>query len=216
MPAQTRTPLSRDRILRTALALADAHGVEVLTMRRLGDELGFEAMSLYRHVANKHDLLNGLLDLVWAETEPPAPDGPWAAAVRRSAISVHDALGRHSWATGLLMAPQHIGPSRIAYMDALLGRLRDAGFSAVTTYTAYHVLDAYIFGFSVWLTSHERGTLAPELVEKLMREIPFEDYPHLLEHRDQHLSEGPHREVNAFAFGLDLLLDGLEKLRVVA
>jgi AcrR family transcriptional regulator len=213
MSSPTRTPLSRDRILATALALADEHGVEALTMRRLGDELGFEAMSLYRHVANKDDLLDGMLDLVLAETEPPAGDGDWADAVRRSAISVHDALGRHPWATRLLMGPQHVRPPRIAYMNTLLGRLRAAGFSAETTYTAYHVLDAYIFGFSLWLTTYERGSLTPELVQKLMREIPFDDYPHLREHRDQHLTEGAHREVDAFAFGLDLILDGLEKLR---
>jgi AcrR family transcriptional regulator len=213
VPSHTRTPLSRERILGAAVALADEHGVEALTMRRLGDELGFEAMSLYRHVASKDDLLDGMLDLVLAETEPPAADVGWADAVRRSALSVHDALGRHPWATRLLMAPQHIRPPRFAYMNALLGRLRAAGFSAETTYTAYHVLDAYIFGFSLWLTTYERGSLPPELVERLMREIPFDDYPHLREHRDQHMSEGAHRDVDAFAFGLDLILDGLEKLR---
>ena len=112
--AQTkRTPLNRDRILASALALADEHGVDAVTMRRLGDELGYEAMSLYRHVANKDDLLDGMLDVVLAETELPSSVGPWDEAVRRSAISVHQALGRHPWAIRLLMTPQHIRPARI-------------------------------------------------------------------------------------------------------
>lgn len=211
--ATTRTPLSRDRILEAALALADEHGAEAVTMRRLGDELGYEAMSLYRHVANKDDLLNGMLDLVLTEFVPPSTDEQWDAAIRRSAISVHESLQRHPWAIRLLMTPQHVRPSRIAYMDALLGRLRDAGFSAETTYTAYHVLDAHIFGFSLWHTTYERAaTTPPEVIEKLMSEIRFDELPHLSEHRDQHMAEGPHREVDAFAFGLDLILAGLAEL----
>jgi AcrR family transcriptional regulator len=211
--ATTRTPLSRDRILETALALADEHGADAVTMRRLGDELGFEAMSLYRHVANKDDLLDGMLDLVLTEFEPPSQVEPWDVSIRRSAIAVHESLQRHPWAIRLLMTPQHVRPARVAYMDALLGRLREAGFSAETTYTAYHVLDAHIFGFSLWHTTYERAANMPrEVVEKLMREIPFDRHPHLQEHRDQHESEGPHREVDAFAFGLDLILAGLAEL----
>src|SRR6476646_996338 len=137
---QSREPLSRERILREALRIADESGVEALTMRRLADDLGFEAMSLYRHVANKDDVLDGVLDLVLAEIESPAVEGEWDAAIRRSAISVNDALAQHQWATELLTSPMRLGPTRLAYMNALLGRLREAGFSADTTYTAYHVL----------------------------------------------------------------------------
>jgi len=208
-----RAPLTRDRILDAALALADAHGVDAITMRRLGDELRYEAMSLYRHVENKDDVLDGILDLVLAETENPSLDEPWDAAIRRSALSVHEALERHPWATQLLMTPPRIRQRRIEYMNALLGCLRNAGFSAETTYTAYHVLDAHIYGFSLWLATYERAQLSPEQVAKLIRSIPLEDYPHLMEHRDQHLSDGPHREVDAFALGLDLILAGLAKLR---
>jgi len=211
--ATTRTPLTRDRVLDAALALADEHGAEAVTMRRLGDELGYEAMSLYRHVANKDDLLNGMLDLVLTEFEPPSPDEEWDVAIRRSAISVHGSLQRHPWAIRLLMTPQHVRPQRIAYMDALLGCLRGAGFPAETTYTAYHVLDAHIFGFSLWHTTYEQASTMPrEVVEKLMREISLDAYPHMSEHRDQHMAEGPHREVDAFAFGLDMMLAGLAKL----
>ena len=211
MAPTKRKPLNRERILRAALAVADAHGADAVTMRRLGDELGFEAMSLYRHVANKDDLLDGMLDLVLAETEPPAPAAPWDAAIRSSAISVYEALGRHPWATRLLMTPQHVRPARIAYMDSLLGALRAGGFSAEVTYTAYHVLDAHIFGFSLWHSTYERAASMPrEVIEKVMRDIDFAELPHMREHRDLHLAEGPHREVDAFTFGLDLILQGLK------
>src|SRR5918994_7195214 len=108
MTSEARTPLSRDRILEAALGLADASGVETLTMRRLGEELGFEAMSLYRHVANKNDLLDGMLDLVLAEWQLPDGQGDWAEAIRTSARSVHDALRQHRWAARLLMTGSHI------------------------------------------------------------------------------------------------------------
>src|SRR5919198_3482893 len=140
---EPRLPLSRDRILRTAVAFADEHGIDALTMRKLGQKLGFEAMSLYNHVANKDDLLDGILDLVLAEGEPPSQEGEWHAAVRASAISVHAALRRHSWSAALLMTGR-IRPGRMRYMDSLLGRLREAGFSADTTYVVYHVLDGHI------------------------------------------------------------------------
>jgi AcrR family transcriptional regulator len=205
----TRLPLSRDRILEQAVQIADAEGVEALTMRRLADELGFEAMSLYRHVKNKDDVIDGIVDLVLAEFESPAAPGEWDDAIRRSAISVNEALDRHPWGTDVLMG--RIRPARLAYMNELLGRLREAGFSADTTYTAYHALDAHIFGFAFWLASHT--AVPPDVAERIVREIPLDDYPYLAEHRDQHLTEGPHRDESAFEFGLDLILDGLRKLR---
>lgn len=207
----TRLPLSRERILERATQIADAEGVEALTMRRLADDLGFEAMSLYRHVANKDDVLNGILDRVLAEIESPAASGDWDEAIRRSATSVNAALGRHRWATDLLMSPMSLRPARFEFMNALLGRLREAGFSADTTYTAYHALDAHIFGFALWAASH--GATPPDVAERLAREFPLDEYPYLLEHRDQHLAEGPHQQVSAFELGLDLILDGLRKLR---
>lgn len=212
-----RVPLSRNRILRAALELADEGGIESLTMRKLGQALGFEAMSLYNHVSNKDDLLDGILDLVLDETELPAPGDAWDAAIRKSAVSVYDALRRHSWACALLMSPDHVRPARLAYMDSLLGALRDAGFSAETTYHAYHVLDGYITGFSFWHLSH---TYTPaevsDLVERFTRIITPELYPHLHEHAQQHLAEGPLHEVSAFEFGLGLILDGLKKLHDAA
>jgi AcrR family transcriptional regulator len=210
---EPRLPLSRDRILRAALELVDEGGIESLTMRKLGHALGFEAMSLYNHVANKDDVINGILDLVLAETEPPPAEGDWDAAVRSSAISVHDALGRHPWACNLVMSPGHVLPARLRYMDSLLGRLREAGFSAETTYHAYHVLDAHIFGFSMWQASHSYSPAeVTDMVAMFERMIPVDVYPHLHEHAEQHLRDGPHREVSAFELGLDLILEGLKKL----
>ena len=213
MSTKARLPLSRDRILQAALELADERGVESLSMRKLGQALGFEAMSLYNHVANKDDVLNGLLDLVLDETEPPAPEDAWDVAVRRSAISVHDALRRHPWAAPLLMSEAHIRPARMRYMDLLLGCLREARFSAETTFHAYHVIDGHIIGFSLWEITHSSMPLdASDLAGMVDRLIPVDEYPYLHEHGKQHVSEGPHRKVSAFEFGLDLILDGLRKI----
>jgi AcrR family transcriptional regulator len=214
---EPRLPLSRERILQAALELADEGGIESLTMRKLGQALGFEAMSLYNHVANKDDVLDGILDLVLRESEPPSPAGDWDAAIRTSAISVHEALHRHPWSCTLLMLPGRVRPGRLRYMDLLLGRLREAGFSAETTYSAYHVLDGHIFGFSLWETIHTyTAEEAANLAATFAQTITADAYPHLHEHAQQHFSEGPHREVSAFEFGLDLIVDGLKKIHDAA
>ena len=211
--AKTRSPLSRERILEAALELVDKGGIESLSMRKLGQALGFEAMSLYNHVANKDDVIDGILDLVLAESELPSPAGEWETAVRESAISVHASLRRHPWACTTLMSPGRIRPARLRYMDSLLGRLREAGFSAETTYHAYHVLDGHIFGFSLWETSHSYSAAdEADLAANFEQMIPVDEYPYLREHGEQHFAEGPHHEVSAFEFGLDLILDGLKKI----
>jgi AcrR family transcriptional regulator len=210
---EPRLPLSRDRILRAALELVDVGGIDSLTMRKLGHALGFEAMSLYNHVANKDDVIDGILDLVLAESELPSPSGDWDGAVRASAISVHAALRRHPWASAVVMAPGRLRPARLRYMDSLLGRIREAGFSAETTYHAYHVLDGHIFGFSLWEASHSYSDAdASEMMAAFERTITADEYPYLREHGEQHFAEGPHHDVSAFEFGLDLILDGLKKI----
>lgn len=196
------------------MALADADGLTPLSMRKLGSALGYEAMSLYNHVANKDALLDGMLDLVLAEMEPPAPGGG-LAAIRSSSLSAHEALTRHPWAAGLLMSPARVRPARLEYMDALLGALRDSGFSAETTYHAYHAIDAHIIGFSLWQATHDFSLpeeIPADLRSFLERMIPRETYPHLHEHGLQHLDPGPHRDTSAFEYGLDLLLGSLERL----
>jgi hypothetical protein len=171
-------------------------------------------MSLYNHVSNKDEILDGILDLVLAQTEEPGGSEDWAGAIKRSAMSVHRALRQHTWAAPLLMSAKHTRPARLAYMDTLLGALRAAGFSSDETYHAYHVLDAFIFGYAVWHTSH---TYSDEEVQQLVAQfaetLTPDRYPHLSEHAEQHGSEGPHQEVNAFEYGLDLILEGLERLR---
>jgi AcrR family transcriptional regulator len=216
-PEARRLPLSRDRILQAALELVDEGGIDALTMRRLGQTLGFEAMSLYNHVAGKDDVVDGILDLVLAESEPPELADDWAKAVRESAISVHGALRRHPWAVTVLMTPTRVRPARLRYMESLLALLREGGFSAEATYHAYHVLDAHIFGFSLWEASH---TFSEEETANMTaafdRLITAEEYPYLREHGEQHFAEGPHHEVSAFELGLDLILAGLEKLKEAA
>src|SRR4051812_43455406 len=214
MARSDRGALSRDRVLRSALDLVDREGVDALSMRRLARDLGFEAMSLYTHVSSKDDLLDGMLDLVLAEGAPPAPEGDWADAVRASAVSVHDGLSRHPWAAALLMSPSRMRPARLQYMDTLLARLRGAGFGADLTYHAYHVLDGHIFGFSLWESSHTYSPVeASEARAALSKVITPEAYPHLNEHARQHFDGAPLPEVRAFELGLDLILDGLARLR---
>ena len=213
MATTRRNPLSRDRILGVALEVADEQGIEALSMRKLGQSLGYEAMSLYNHVANKDDLLDGILDVVLAEMEPPDPEGG-LPAIRTAALSAHEVLKRHPWAANMLMSPGRIRPARIAHMEALLASLRNAGLSAETTYHAYHVLDAHIIGFSLWASTHGKMPDHIEDARAWFEEmIPVATLPHLHEHGLQHLDAGPHHDVSAFEFALDLLLESLERLR---
>jgi len=204
--------LTRERVLQKALALADEGGIESLTMRKLGDELGVEAMSLYNHVEGKDDVLRGILDLVLAEAEPPAAGPDWAAAARAHAISFHDALQRHRWASALLMSPAHVTPARVDHVEALLRLLREAGFSADQAYHAYHALAGHIYGFSLWESGH--AATSDELAAAgadVVRRIPLEAYPYVAEHYEQHVSGGPRDGVRAFELALDLILDGLKR-----
>jgi AcrR family transcriptional regulator len=208
-----RKPLTRERILEAGVAIADADGIDALSMRKLGQELGFEAMSLYNHVANKDDLLDGMLDLVLAEMEAPTP-AEGLAGIRRAAISAHDSLRRHAWAAGLLMAPARVRPLRLAFMDSLLGALRGAGLSPETIFHAYHVIDAHIIGFSLWQATHDFA-LPEEITEDMRgfldRMLPESSYPDLHAHGMQHLEPGPLADTSAFDYGLDLILDSLER-----
>lgn len=211
----TRTPLSREQVLRAAVELADEVGLESLSMRRLAQQLGVEAMSLYHHVRNKQDLLGGMLDLVYAEIELPSAGGDWRAAMRRSAISFHHVLLRHPWACSLFMVQLGPGPARMGYMDSVLGRLRSAGFSAWMTHQAYHALDSHIVGFTLWVLPFLAFAKAqPDYAERFMQELPADELPHLAEHVEVHMAPERPEDAGAFEFGLDLILDGLEGMRV--
>lgn len=211
--AATRHPLNKDRVLRTAIALADKGGIEALSMRKLADDLGVEAMSLYHYVANKDEMLDGITDIVASEIEAPPVRGDWKTAVRKSAISFQDALARHPWACSLMMS-NGVGPARLRYMELLLRRLRGAGFSPQLTHHAYHALDSHIIGFTLWAAGYETAMKAdPKAVEKFLSRVPVDEFPFFLEHADEHMTLGRRDGVSEFEFGLDLILDGLEKMR---
>jgi AcrR family transcriptional regulator len=215
---EPRTPLSRDRVLRTAIALADEHGIESLTMRKLAQELEVEAMSLYHYVAKKDDLLAGVVDIVLMEIELPAKGAGWKAAIREIAISAHDALTRHPWACKLMLGMKGVSPARLRYMESLLATLREAGFSPDLTYHAYHALDSHIMGFTLWVGSFslDTGGDLAALASNFLEEFPAEEYPYLAEHIEQHVTDPGHDGVSDFEFVLDLILDGLERARNAA
>jgi AcrR family transcriptional regulator len=215
--ATRRAPLTRERILEKALELADEHGLESLSMRRLGGDLGVEAMSLYNHVSNKRDLLTGLVERVAAEMAPPAFGDDWRADVRAHAVSSSRALRAHPWAINLMLSPQYVTDSRLQTMDRLLARLREAGFGEADVYHAYHAIEGHIFGFSLWLAGHNiTSDDLPALARSFVEEYDLERFSEIVTHVRMHVEEGPHHDVSAFEFALDLLLDGLERLRAGA
>jgi len=205
--------LSRDKILAKAIRLADIQGLEAVTMRRLGQALGVEAMSLYKHVANKDAILDGLLERVLAEVDLPQPGGDWETELRRAARSMHDALARHPWACGLVMAPAsspNALEARIHYIEALLSTLREAGFTPTQAYYGYHALDSHAVGFTMWELGHAVPDPDNAVVEQLMRRIESGAYPYLLEHARQHDTDHPQ---SSFEFGLELIFDRLRRMR---
>ena len=213
--SDARVPLSRDRVLEAAIDLADAAGIESLTMRRLAQELGVEAMTLYYHVANKDDILDGMVELVISQYELPSPDGDWKAELRKTAISAYEVLSRHPWAASLSLSGRGPGTARLRYSDAILGTLRRGGFSADMTDHAYHALESHIMGFTLWEVGMNLGS--PEDLARLatafMAQLPADEFPYMAEHVQQHLRPRGPEEEGEFAFGLDLILDGLERLR---
>jgi AcrR family transcriptional regulator len=219
-PARRRPSLTRERVVRAAVALADDGGIATLSMRRLAKELGVEAMSLYNHVENKGDLVDAMVDDVVREIELPS-DSDWEAAIRRCAISAYDTFLRHPWACSLVMTPGKLRleeNARLRYIEWLLRRLGEAGFSAELTYRGYHALDSHVLGFTMWQLGHSAGGdevtagLDPQdFVAELVPRLRAGGYPHLAEHAEQHVS-APWREgLREFEFGLDLILDGLRK-----
>jgi len=215
--AKPRTRLNRDRVLRAAIALADADGIESLTMRKLGEDLGVEAMSLYHHVANKEDLLNDMIDAVFAEIELPSGTD-WKTAMRKRGISARDVLSRHPWATGLMESRSTPGPATLRHHDTVLGTLREAGFSIELAGHAFSALDSYTYGFAMQETSLPFDTpeQTAELAQTILAQFPAGEYPHLTELTVEHVLKPGYDYGNEFAFGLDLILDGLERSRDAA
>jgi AcrR family transcriptional regulator len=210
---EARLPLSRDRVLQAAVDLADAQGIEGLSMRRLAREVGVEAMSLYNHVANKDDLLDGIVDIAVAEIAVPERGEPWKAAMRRRAISARDMLVRHPWAAGLIESRVTPSPIRMRYPDAVLGCLREAGFSIPMAVHVFNTLDSYIYGFALQERSMPFGSLAdaPDEADQLVRAIPADAYPYLAETAATIVASG-YDYADEFTFGLDLILDAFDQL----
>jgi len=209
--------LSEARVLRTAVAMADQHGLEWLSMRKLADELGVSPMSPYYYVPNKDRLIDGMIDIVFGEIEPPSLDLDWKEAMRRRAVSTRAALSRHRWAVGQMEGRTTHGPANLRLHDACLGCLRAAGFSLEMTVHAYSVQDAYIYGFAL-----QQSDMTPESAEDFaavaaQQMVDYEavlgDYPNLVEVVGGHVAEAGYDYASEFLFGLDLILDGLERLR---
>jgi AcrR family transcriptional regulator len=211
--AERRLPLSRDRVLRAAVSLADSHGIGALTMRRLGQALGVEAMSLYKHVRNKDDVLDGVVELVLAEVDLPEPGEAWKPAMRRRATSARAVFARHPWATTLVQSRATPGPATLRYYDAVVGSLRAGGFPVALAAHAFAVLDSYVYGFAVQersLPMQAPGELA-EVTGDILASFPAEQFPHLAEMAVEHILQPGYDYADEFGWGLELILDALER-----
>jgi AcrR family transcriptional regulator len=212
-PGAGRARLTRERVLRAAVLLADSGGLEALTMRRLGEELGVEAMSLYKHVANKEDLLDGMVDLVFAEIELPTGDTDWRTAMRARAVSARAALTRHPWATALMQSRTAPGGATLRHHDTVIGTLRRAGFSVALTAHAFSAIDAYVYGFALQERSlpFETAEQAEEVGRQMFARMPPGEFPHLTELTAEHILRPGYDYGDEFEYGLDLVLDGLAR-----
>jgi AcrR family transcriptional regulator len=214
---ETRAPLSRERVLETAVELADRHGLDWLSMRKLADEIGVAAMTLYYYVPNKTELIDGMIDIVFSEIEPPSLELDWKTAMRRRAVSTRAALNRHRWAVGHMEGRTDHGPANLRLHDAVLGSLRAAGFSLEMTVHAYSVQDAYIYGFALQETDMSSETADDFAAEAQRQMTAYEDvladYPHLIEVVGGYVAQEGYDYEAEFLFGLDLILDGLDRLR---
>lgn len=212
---ESRVRLNRERVLRTAIQLADAGGIERLTMRKLGEDLGVEAMSLYNHVSNKEDLLNGMIDAVLGEIELPSHSDDWKTAMRKRSVSLRDMLSRHPWANGLMDSGTNPGPATLRHHNRVLGTFRNGGFSLAMTAHAFAALDSFIYGFAKQEKGlpFDSGEQAAAMAQIMLANLPVEEYPYLFELMAQHVLQPGYDYANEFTFGLDLVLDGLERAR---
>ncbi|MFJ7965549.1 TetR/AcrR family transcriptional regulator [Streptomyces sp. NPDC096324] len=212
-PQPARKTLTRRRVLCAAVELADAGGLETLSMRKLGEAVGVEAMSLYNHVANKEDLLDGMIDLVFGEVELPVPGDDWRQAMRQRAISMRLALSRHRWAIGLMESRSTPGPATLRHHDAVLGCLRQSGFSLTLTAHAVSALDSYIYGFALQEKTlpFDSPEETAEVAASIVSVFGDGEYPYLAEIATAHVMRPGYAYGDEFAFGLDLILDGLQR-----
>jgi len=209
---EERAPLSRERVLRGAVAVADKAGIGSLTMRSLAQELGVKPMSLYHHVTNKDEILDGIVDLVFSEIELPSADGDWRSEIHRRAISARRVLRCHPWAIGLMESRTTPGPATLRHHDAIIGTLRGAGFSVEMTAHAYALIDSYVYGFALQEAALPFGpeTVA-EVAEPMMQQFSADEYPHLVEMATELILQPGYDFGNEFEFGLSVILDALTR-----
>jgi AcrR family transcriptional regulator len=209
--------VNREQVLRTAVALADQTGIESLSMRKLGQALGVEAMSLYNHVPGKDALLDGMVDLVFAEIELPTGDD-WKKALRQRAVSMREALTRHRWAVGLMESRTTPGATTLRQHDAVIACLLRAGFSMALTAHAFAAVDSYVYGFAL----QEKGLpfdtpeQTAEMAQAMLAHFPVDEFPHLAAFTREHVMRPGYDFGEEFEFGLDLILEGLERAAATA
>jgi AcrR family transcriptional regulator len=209
-----RAPLSRERVLRGAVAVADAGGLAGLTIRSLAQELGVKPMSVYHHVANKDEILDGIVDIVFSEIDLPSTDGSWRTEITKRAFSARAALRRHPWAIGLLESRTSPGPATLRHHDTNIGVLRAAGFSVEATAHAYALIDSYVYGFALQEAGlpFEGPDNVAEIAAPIMELFSSGEYPHMVELATEFVLQPGYDFGNEFDFGLGLILDGLERL----
>lgn len=215
---QQRVPLTRERVLQAAISLADQGGLESLSMRKLGQELGVEAMAVYYHFANKDEVLDGIVDLVFSEVELPDPGADWKTAMRRRAISLRDALARHRWAIGMMESRVNPGPATLRHHDAVIGSLLAGSFDMAMAAHAYSLLDSYIYGFALTkmnLPFDDTSDIA-DMAQTMLEPFPVDEYPNLVAFITEHAMRPGYDYADEFEYGLDLILDALERVRETA
>lgn len=206
-----RSTLTREKVLTAAVELADEIGVEALTIRKLANRLGVGAMTIYHHVPSKEEIIDGMVEIVFAEIEKPPTDLDWETAMRRRCISARHVLNRHPWAPPLMESRTSPGPANLSHHDAVIGCLRNGGLSIEMTAHAYAVLDAFVYGFAF-----EEATLPEgggegfaEIAEQIAAHFPTDEYPNLAELTFEHVLKPGYDFGDSFEFGLDLIIDGL-------
>jgi AcrR family transcriptional regulator len=209
--APRRVPLSRERVLDAAIKLADQGGLESLSMRKLGQELGVEAMAVYYHFANKDEVIDGIVDIVFSQIDLPASGADWKPAMRQRAISLRDVLLRHRWAIGLMESRRKPGPANLRHHDVVIGSLRSAGLDMPTIAHAYSLVDSYIYGFALFTMNlpFDPSEEVKDLGQGVLRVFPVNAYPNLVAYISA-MRPG-YNYGDEFEYGLDLILDGLDR-----
>jgi len=212
--AQPRAPLSRERVVRAALVVADRGGIDSLSIRHIAEALGAKPMALYNHISSKNDILDGIVDLVFGEIDVPSSHIDWKVAMRLRAHSARDALVRHPWASTLMQSRTNPGRETLRHQNAVIGTLRAAGFTIHQAAHAFSVMDSYIYGFTqqqqnlTYTTPEEAAAVAQQILEQL----PADEFPHLADMIIEHALQPDYDYAAEFDFGLDLILDGLERI----